>query len=66
MIAEKYGQYTSQWTNFLSEKYEPFSGEAIDWLREYQGKGRYHLHRSGTAVKFEHEEDAAIFALKFL
>lgn len=66
MIAEKYGQYTSKWTNILSEEYKPFSGEAIDWLRKYQGKGMYHLHRSGTAVKFEHKEDAAMFILKWM
>ena len=66
MIAEKYVQYTSGWTNILSEKYRSFSVEALEWLRKYQGKGRYHIHRSGTAVKFEYEEDAAMFILRWL
>jgi hypothetical protein len=66
MRTEKYGQYTSKWTNILSEEYKPFSGEAIDWLRTHESKGRYHLHRSGTAVKFELKEDAEWFILRFL
>lgn len=65
MKAQRYPQYTRNWTNILGEWYTPFSGEALDWLREYDGKGMYHLHRSGSAVKFENEEDAAMFVLKF-
>lgn len=66
MNSQRYTQYTSTWTNVLSEEYKPFSSEALNWLRTHESKGMYHLHRSGTAVKFELKEDAEWFILRFL
>ena len=67
MIAQRYPQYTKYWTNILNVGlYKPFPGEALDWLREHKSDGMYHLHHSGTAVKFELKQDAEWFVLKFL
>jgi hypothetical protein len=66
MNSQRYPQYTKDWTNILSERHKPFSSEALAWLREHKSKGMYHLHRSGTAVKFELKQDAEWFILRFL
>ena len=65
MKAQKYYQYTSNWINIFLGWNKKISGEALDWVREQEG-GMYHLHGSGSAIKFEREEDAALFILKWL
>lgn len=58
-ISDSYN--TKDWTNVLLKS--PVSQEQWDWLRGHEG-GMFHIHRSGTAVKFERKEDAEWFLLK--
>ena len=39
--------------------------EHWDWLKATQG-GFFHVHRSGTEVKFENKADAELFRAKWL
>jgi hypothetical protein len=64
MIAQKYVQYTKDWTNVFLGWRNPILGEALDWIREQPG-GMYHVHASGSAIKFERKEDAEWFVLKW-
>ena len=52
---------TKHWTNVQLKK--PITEEQYDWLRNQAG-GMFHIHRSGTAVKFERKEDAEWFLLR--
>jgi hypothetical protein len=52
---------TKNWTNVLLKT--PLSKEQWAWLTQHQG-GMFHIHRSGTAIKFERPEDAEWFILK--
>jgi hypothetical protein len=67
MEYQRYGQYTSNWTNVIVDPAwrQPIVGEHVAWLKNHQG-GHYHIHRNGTAVKFERKQDAEWFILRFL
>jgi hypothetical protein len=67
MEYQRYGQYTSNYTNVIVSQswHKALSDEQIAWLVEHEG-GMYHIHRSGTAVKFERKEDAEWFVLRWL
>lgn len=53
---------TKNWTNVLLKT--PVSQEQWDWLQSNRG-GFFHIHRSGTAIKFERAEDAELFILRW-
>lgn len=67
MEYQRFPQYTSKYTNVIvgSDWRRGITDEQIEWLVAHEG-GYYHIHRSGTAVKFEHEEDATLFILRWL
>lgn len=65
MIAQRYPQYTKDWTNVFLGWNKKIPGEALDWVREHDG-GMYHLHASGSAIKFERKQDAEWFMLRWL
>jgi hypothetical protein len=52
---------TKDWVNVLLKT--PLSKEQWEWLLMQEG-GMYHIHRSGTAIKFERKADAEWFILK--
>jgi len=52
---------TKDWTNILLKK--PLTEEQWVWMRTHEG-GMFHVHRSGTAIKFERKADAEWFILK--
>ena len=52
---------TKDWTNVVLKT--ALSKEQWEWLLAHQG-GMYHIHRSGTAIKFERRADAEWFILK--
>lgn len=52
---------TKDWVNILLKK--PLTEEQWAWMRTHEG-GFFHVHRSGTAVKFERKEDAEWFLLR--
>jgi hypothetical protein len=67
MEYQKYPQYTSQYTNVIVNPAwrEPITDEQAAWLKAHPG-GQYHIHRSGTAIKFERQEDAHWFIMRWL
>lgn len=67
MEYQKYPQYTRDYTNVIVDPAwrEPINGEHVVWLKAHEG-GYYHIHRNGTAIKFERKEDAEWFMLRFL
>lgn len=67
MEYQRYPQYTNNYTNVIVNPnwHKSMSIEQINWLKNHQG-GMYHLHRNGTAVKFERKQDAEWFILRFL
>jgi hypothetical protein len=64
MKHEKFFRHTTKWTNVLLDRNRPATREEIHWLNLRDG-GKYHIHRSGTAITFERNEDAMMFVLKF-
>ena len=52
---------TKDWTNILLKK--PLTEDQWQWLQTHDG-GFFHIHRSGTAVKFERKADAEWFLLR--
>jgi hypothetical protein len=67
MEYQRYSQYTKDYTNVIVDPswYEPITGDHVLWLKNHQG-GMYHIHRNGTAVKFERKEDAEWFILRWM
>ena len=63
MIYQYYPQYTSEWTNVRLLK--PITQEQVEWISNHEG-GMYHIHNSAYAIKFEREQDAEWFALRWL
>jgi len=62
MIYTSDAHNTKDWTNILLKT--PLSQEQWAWLTGREG-GFFHIHRSGTAIKFERAEDAEWFLLKW-
>lgn len=54
---------TKTWTNVLLKT--TLTREQWQYLIAHDG-GMYHMHRSGTAIKFERKEDAEWFILRWL
>ena len=52
---------TKDWTNVVLEK--PTTEDQYNLLQSQQG-GMFHIHRAGTAIKFERKEDAEWFLLR--
>jgi hypothetical protein len=52
---------TKDWVNVLLKL--PLLKEQWEWLLMHEG-GMYHIHRSGTAIKFERKTDAEWFILR--
>lgn len=67
MEYQKYPQYTRDYTNVIVDPAwrEPINSNHVAWLKAHEG-GYYHIHRNGTAVKFERKQDAEWFILRFL
>jgi hypothetical protein len=67
MVYQRYVQYTSKWTNVILDPAwrEPITGQQVAWLKAHPG-GAYHIHRSGTAVRFERQQDAHWFIMRWL
>jgi hypothetical protein len=67
MEYQRYPQYTSNYTNVIVSQdwRSAMKADQVAWLKNHQG-GMYHIHRSGTAIKFERKEDAEWFILRFL
>ena len=59
-ISDSYN--TKDWTNVVLKA--PMLQEHWDWLKATQG-GFFHVHRSGTEVKFENKADAELFREKW-
>ena len=65
----------AHWKAFEFEGYEDhtidgqwWTGQefkVIDWLEHFEGKGRFHFDTSFGLFRFEHEEDLAMFILRF-
>lgn len=60
-ISDSYN--TKDWTNLVLQS--PLLQDHWDWLKATQG-GFFHVHRAGTAIKFELKEDAEKFRLQWL
>jgi hypothetical protein len=62
MTEQRFSQYTSKWTNIPVSKVEH---RQLLWLTAHKG-GQYHIHESGTRIKFERTQDAEWFILRWL
>jgi len=63
MIYQQYAQNTRDWINIRCA--DTISEPMLDWLRNHDG-GMYHIHNSERCVKFECEQDAVLFALRWV
>lgn len=62
MRYEPYPQYTSKWVNVCMDK--TLTSDQIEWILVQPG-GRFHIHNSQHAIKFERSQDAAWFLLRW-
>lgn len=63
MTYEPNSERTRAWTNVLLNEVVGF--KRYRWLESHAG-GRYHIHRSSTAIKFERAQDAEWFIMRWL